>query len=288
VESRNFLVRGRWAVPSLKLRDGDVLFFYTLALFGVGAFVHILDVCSGNLDVCSGNGFFSLFEVSAGELLATVAIYFAVREIGTDILTGVDFAIVSISALFLLFPLRSSPFISATVAGLYFCCRRACNEHLQSVGQLWLAISCYELWGRVLFRLVSAPIIKLEAFVIATAGRFAGLGLDVDGIRITSDSGWYIFIREGCSSFHNVSLAVLIWLSLIKIGSAKLSRSMLPSLGLGIAGVICLNVLRILLMTPSREAFDFWHAGGGANLFTCFTLVAVAVPTAISIGLRHQ
>ncbi len=267
----------------LKLTDGDVLFVYTLALFAVGASVRLLSIYSSNRP-----GVSFLFEVNAGELLATFAIYCVIKEIDTAVLTRFDFAIVSISAMFFLLPDRSPPFVGATVAGLYFWRRRPYNEQLESVGQLWLAVSCYEIWGPFFFRLVSASIIKLEAFVVAAVGRFVGLGLELEGIRITSPNGWYVLIMEGCSSFHNVSLAFLVWLSLIKIGGAKLSRSKLPALGVGIVGVICLNVLRILLMTSREDTFHFWHDGHGATIFSCLTLMAIAVPTTISIRISNQ
>lgn len=79
---------------------------------------------------------------------------------------------------------------------------------------------------------------------------------------------------------------MLVWLSLIKLAGSKVSGSNLMALGIGILAIVCLNVLRILLMTPSEEAYHFWHEGGGATLFSCFTFGAIAGPT--SLSLREQ
>ncbi|MGH7783242.1 MAG: hypothetical protein ACREO5_05310, partial [Candidatus Binatia bacterium] len=275
--------QGRLAASPLKLTDADVLRFYTFALFAVGGVQRFLDAYSQGVQTAVS----SLFAVNAGELLAFVAIY-SVLKAKSDIvvLTRADFAVISVCAMFFLVPERTMPFAGATIAGVYFWRRRPYNAQLASAGQLWLAIALYETWGRVLFKIVSAPVILFEASVVAKAGQWIGAGLSLDGIRLYSAKGWFVFIMDGCSSFHNVSLAVLVWLSLVKLAGAKVRGSTLMALGVGILAIICLNVVRILLMTPSEEAFQFWHGGSGAIIFSCLTLAAIAVPATISLRLR--
>jgi len=176
-------------------------------------------------------------------------------------------------------------FLGATIAGLYFWLRRPHNAQLAQVGQLWLAISVYESLGRLFFKLVSAPIIQAEVSIIAKVGPLLGFAVSLDGIRLTSPNGWFIYILESCSSFHNVSLAILVWLSLVKLGRAEIRGRQLIALGAAILAIICLNVLRILLMTPSQEFFFFWHDGNGTIIFSCLTFLAVAVPTGASLRL---
>ena len=126
--------------------------------------------------------------------------------------------------MFFLFPKQSLPFVGATIAGVYFWRRRPYNAQLASAGQLWLAISVYRLWGRLFFQVVCAPIIEAEVFVIAKAGQLLGFGLSLDGICIISPNGWFVYVMEGCSSFHNASLAVLVWSSLGQFGQGQGER----------------------------------------------------------------
>jgi exosortase/archaeosortase family protein len=286
IASSKSLVQDRLAASALKLADADVLLFYTFALLAVGGVQRFLDAY---LHAAQRIAFdvAVTHEVNAGELLAFVAITSVLKsKIDTVHLSRVDFVIISACAMFFLLPKQSLPFVGATIAGLYFWRHRPYNAQLASVGQLWLAISVYRFWGRLFFQIVSAPLIQAEAFVIAKAGQLLGFGLSLDGIRIYSPNGWFVFILEGCSSFHNASLAVLVWLSLIKMAGARVSGSKLMALGAGILAIVCLNALRILLMTPSEEAYHFWHEGSGATLFSCFTLGAIAVPTILSLRLR--
>ncbi len=287
IASSKSLVQARLAALPLKLADADVLLFYTFALLAVGGIQRFLDAYlrgahRSAFDVAVSH------EVNAGELLAFVAIYSVLKsKIDTIRLSIVDFIIIAACAMFFLPPKPSLPFLGATIAGLYFWRRRPYNAQLASAGQLWLAISVYRFWGRQFFQIVSAPLIQGEAFIIAKAGELFGFGLSLDGIRLHSPNGWFVYILEGCSSFHNASLAVLICLSLIKLAGTKVSGSKLMALGVGILAIVCLNALRILLMTPSEEAYLFWHEGSGATLFSCFTLGAIAVPTILSLRLQR-
>ncbi len=286
IASGKSLVQARLASASLKLADADILLFYTFALFAVGGVQRFLDAY---LHAAQRTAFDAviLHEVNAGELLAFVALFSVLKSKAAAVrLSRVDLVIISACAMFFLFPKQSLPFVGATIAGVYFWRRRPYNAQLASAGQLWLAISVYRFWGRLFFQVVCAPIIQAEAFVIAKVGQLLGLGLSLDGIRINSPNGWFVYLMDGCSSFHNASLAVLVWLSLVKLAGSRVSGSKLMALGIGILAIVCLNALRILLMTPSEEAYLFWHEGSGATLFSCLTLGAIAIPTTISLRLR--
>ena len=119
--------------------------------------------------------------------------------------------------------------------------------------------------------------------VVSNFGQWLGYNLGLDGIVLVSQNGWSIFMMEDCSSFHNISLAVLVWLSLIKLGGAKATGLTVMALCAGITGIICVNGLRILLMTPSEAAYLFWHNGNGAIIFSCVTLAVIAFPTIASM-----
>jgi exosortase/archaeosortase family protein len=257
----------------VRLTDRAVLLFYTFALFVVTGFQRFLD-----RDPTS-----PLLDANAGEVLALIAIYTVLKP-NVAALSRLDLAVIAACAMFLLAPVSQHfVFVGATIAGLYLWLRRPDSPELRNVAQLWLAIAIYESWGRLFFKLVSAPIIQAEVFVIAKTGFLFGFPLSVDGIRLVSPNGWYIFILDACSSFHNASLAVLVWLSLIKISESEIRRPQWIALGAAILAIVGLNVFRILLMTSSPESHYFWHVGDGTIVFSILTLLAVAVPTIRSL-----
>lgn len=260
-------------LSKFKLTDKGVLLFYTFALFVITGFQRFLD-----RDPTA-----PMLDANAGEALALIAI-FTVLKPDVVVLSRVDLGVIATCALFFLAPVSQHfVFVGATIAGLYLWLRRSDSAQLTNVAQLWLAIAVYESWGRLFFKLVSAPVIQAEVSIIAKAGSLLGFPLGVDGIRLVSQSGWYIYVLDSCSSFHNASLAGLVWLSLIKLDESKIRGPQLMALGAAIAGVFFLNVIRILLMTSSREAHYFWHLGFGTIIFSILTLLAVVTPTIISL-----
>jgi exosortase/archaeosortase family protein len=228
-------------------------------------------------------------EGNAGEILGLIATWSVLRPGAKHIvLFNADFVAISLCSLLFLPPYAQTPFIALTIAALYFWVRRRGVPELVSAAQIWIAISCYETWGRSFFSIVSTPIIKLESKMVAAIGRLFHLGLESNSIVITAPSGWSVYVAEGCSSFHNLSLAFLIWLSLIKIAGAEpISRATLTALSGGVVMIIGLNGLRIVLMALSEENYNFWHNGQGAGIFSTLALAVIVAPTMFSLrGVR--
>ena len=269
------------AVFSLNLTDAHVVLLFAFAFLAVDGFQRFTDAYAQGVF----QAFASMFNTP--EFLALLAIYSVCKsKLQSIILSKFDFGMIAACALSLLLPNQSLPFIGATAAGIYFCRHSPRSVQLASVGQILLAISFYQLWGRLFFKIVSAPIIKAEVSVISKFGQSLGYNFGLDGIILVSPNGWSILMGDDCSSFHNISTAVLVWLSLIKLGGAKATGLTVMALCAGITGIICLNGLRILLMTSSEEAYLFWHNGNGAIIFSCVTFTVIAFPTIASIGLR--
>lgn len=260
---------------ALKFGDADILLLYSAALF----------VISGVQKFLEGASFNVLFEFNAGEMLALCAVYIVVKsKSGAIALTRTDLAVIAACSLFMLPPVSQHfAFFGASLAGLYFLLRKPRDSRLFDVGLLWLALSTYETFGRLLFKLISGPLMQLELFFIAKIGPWLGFSFVRDGIRLVSPSGWYVYMMEQCSSFHNISLALLIWLSLLKIASAEVRRPQFVALGVAIFSIILLNAFRVMLMTLSPPAHYFWHFGAGSLLFSSATFLAVALPTAVSL-----
>jgi exosortase/archaeosortase family protein len=280
--ARTFVSKSQTVFSRFALVDSDVLIIYSLALLVIASFQQFSEAMSDT--GLAPYRVRTLFELNAGELLTLIAVWSVVKSKQRPIvLSKLDLAVVAFCSLFFLTPMpQSSPFLGATLAGMYFWRWRR-NTHLASCGQLWLALSGYEVWGRAFFRIASDPIIRAETAVVAAIGQQLGFDLSLDGEMFRSPNGWSIYILDACSSFHNVSLAILVWLSLLKLSRSKVTHSALAALAVGVVGIIFLNVFRILLMTLSEQDYRFWHEGNGASVFSCLTLAAIALPTLISL-----
>ena len=190
---------------------------------------------------------------------------------------------ISGAALLLASPFSVHPaFAGAGLAGLWLMLRRRGDARLVAIGQLWLALGAYVSFGRLLFPLISEAIVRFELEFIAGYGRIAGFRLP-DGIPLVASDGWFITLIERSSSFDTLSLAVLLWLSLTRLAGADVRRRQLAALGVAVVSVLLLNATRLMLMTSARENYAFWHDGTGAVLVCAATVLAVLLPTAISL-----
>jgi hypothetical protein len=259
--------------------DRGVLIAFSLLLFVISAAHRHL--AAGT----PGTGGSPLLEANAGEVLAAAALVKVLisQRDRPLALAPFDLALLALASLAWLAPHQNLPFLAFTIAGLWALARRRSNPILLPAAQIWLAVSAYELWGRSLFKLTSSVIIEGETRVLASVGRVFYPGLQQDGIRLVASPDWFIYILEGCSAFHNLSLAVLVWVCLVRLADGRFGNAEAAALASGLAGVFTLNVTRILLMAPSRDAYVYWHEGQGAFLFSVLTLAVVAVPTLIAV-----
>lgn len=201
-------------------------------------------------------------------------------------LTRADVAILMLSALMWFVPEQHGIYLATTLAGIWFCLARRSDRQLVSLGQIWLALSIYELWGKLLFKLCYQMIEIVELSLIYRIGRFFYDGLRVDGPSLHVRGDWSVVLLEGCSSFHNLSLTVLVWLSILKIANRLCDVAAFRALGVSAGLVIAINIARILAMLPSREAFLFWHDGAGSSLVALASVAAAIVPILLHVERR--
>ncbi|TXN76096.1 hypothetical protein FV228_01680 [Methylobacterium sp. WL18] len=215
-----------------------------------------------------------------GEAFALAAILFLIiADRRKDMtLVGSDITVLLLSALAWFVPEQHGVYFATTLAGGWVLLKRRSDWRLAGIGQIWLALSVYELWGKLLFKVAYQTIEVVEVGLIYRVGRLFYGGLGVEGASLSVRTDWSIVILEGCSSFHNLSLTVLIWLSILKIAEQATSQTAFRALGMSACLVVAINVTRILLMLPSREAFIFWHDGAGSSLVALASVVVAIAP----------
>jgi hypothetical protein len=229
-----------------------------------------------------------LLEFHVGEafgLAAISAIAFSERREQLPLLRA-DVVILLVAALAWFVPEQHGIYLATTLVGSWLLLRGRSDRQLASIGQIYLALSVHEFWGKFLFKLAYQVIEVPEVGLIYQVGRIFFSGLEVDGASLSVRSDWSIVILEGCSSFHNLSLTVLIWLSIIRIAFAPVSRGALRALGVSAGSVVAINIARILAMLPSQAAYVFWHDGTGSTLVAFASVAASILPVVVCLERR--
>ena len=129
------------------------------------------------------------------------------------------------------------------------------------------------VWGHFVLALVGRFVLPIDG---ALAGLF-GQVVQTGNVLRFPDSNETMVIADGCSSLHNVTVALLLWATLTQLLEIRLSRA---SLGVCLAAIlanVAVNVVRLVTLVHHRAAFDYWHSGGGGALFAWAGLTASAV-----------
>ena len=196
-------------------------------------------------------------------------------------MTASDLLAIAVTGGAFAFPLRLAASVPLTVVGVKLLFRR--DPLASSFGQILLALAFYEWLGPAIFHLLSPWMLKLESIgvqaVLTPLGGFAR-----DDLVISTGGDHGIMIEEGCSAFQNVSLASLIWISLVKLETLTMRTAHLWICAAMAAATIALNTVRLALMAQSPSMFDFWHNGGGVPIVS-FTMLATMLLVCLG-GLR--
>jgi hypothetical protein len=270
---------GVGAVALPRSRDRDVLLVFLLglaiAICWRGPTTESLsDLSADFLKARSGVGAAELLAIA---VLGSLALRFGDRER----LTASDLLAIAATSVAFAFPLRLGASVPLTIVGVKLLFRR--DPLASSFGQILLALAFYEWLGPAIFHLLSPWVLKFESIAVqAVLTPMGGFARDDLVISTRGDHG--IMIEEGCSAFQNVSLASLIWISLVKLETLTMRTAHLWICAAMAAATIALNTLRLALMAQSPAMFDFWHNGDGVPIVS-FTMLATMLLICLG-GLR--
>ena len=167
--------------------------------------------------------------------------------------------------------------VLALGAAMFSWIRGRGDPKLRAAGVVLAALTIQEYWGHIVFDLFAVPLLHAETAVVGTLLHAARAGTVWQGNIITGPSGFGIVVYSGCSSFHNLSLAMLCWLTVSKLRNQDWrSRDLLTGCVIGAAMIAC-NVMRLCLMGWSPDLYEYWHNGLGAQIFAVGASVMVLV-----------
>jgi exosortase/archaeosortase family protein len=155
----------------------------------------------------------------------------------------------------------------ALAAAFFFWIRGREDLKLRAAGVVLAALAIQEYWGHIVFDFFALPLLRAETAVVGTLVQAARAGTVWQGNVITGPSGFSIIVYSACSSFHNLSLAMLCWLTVSKLRNQEWRTSdFVTGCVIGAAMIAC-NVMRLCLMAWSPDFYEYWHNGLGAQIF---------------------
>lgn len=149
------------------------------------------------------------------------------------------------------------------------------DRKLRAAGIVLAALSVQQYWAPIVFQLFALSLLRAETAVVGTMLQAARAGVVWQDNIITGPSGFGIVVYDRCSSFHNLSLAMLCWLTVSNLRSMN-SRAHDFVIGciVGLTMIFC-NVARLCLMAWNIDLYHYWHDGVGAQIFAVGASVTI-------------
>jgi hypothetical protein len=178
-----------------------------------------------------------------------------------------DFLIIAALCLPIFLPTSKMVWVAATGIALYLWLFNQGDPKVRAAGVVLAALSVQELWGHIFFNLVTFPLLRAETAVVGTLLAAARPGTVWHDNAITEPNGFGIVIINSCSSFHNLSLAMLCWLTVSRLRRQDWRvRDLVIGGAIGVT-MILFNVVKICLMAWNINLYHYWHDGIGAEMY---------------------
>jgi hypothetical protein len=194
--------------------------------------------------------------------------------------TGVDKAVCFIFMLICLLPSALICWCSLSLLCLYLSYRRRENTVLQA-GFILLAVVAIRIpLIQFCMSVFSSALLGIDAFFVAQLLSIFMDTVSFNGNIVYTKNEYSLAIMTGCSSFDNMSLALLLWLTLVCTHcSLGLKKRFTHAFILAVI-IIFTNTVRLSLMAWQENFYEFFHANSGLMLIE-ITLLMTAVIMAL-------
>jgi hypothetical protein len=154
----------------------------------------------------------------------------------------------------------------ATLTAAYLLITHDGDRNLRAAGGVLLAISAHLVWGPILFQFFTPELLRADA---ALVGEILGsLRPDIiwSGTTFSAPSGHSIVLVGACSSFNNVSTAVLACATITMLTRTEWIPRDIVTVAIASVVMILINAARLCLLAWSGALLLFWHEGAGAQI----------------------
>lgn len=151
-----------------------------------------------------------------------------------------------------------------------------------------LAVAIRDPVCQVFLNLFADQILSFDARLSGIILQLTGTEFSIDNNTISQTNGYSLLILTGCSAFHNLSLALLLWLSLSLFSNQKLITQDYLRAALLCIVVLGINGTRLALMATNHSWYLFLHDGNGALLIDALIVLQTLLFVRKGTGVEHR
>lgn len=181
---------------------------------------------------------------------------------------------------------RFSIGVIATVFAFYLLLDRGDRE-LKAASTVLLALSVHLVWGPIVFQFLTPELLRADAALVGSMLKLVRSDIVWNDTTFYATPDFAISLVGACSSFHNLSTAVLACVSATMFMRTGWTSRDIPRILVAIAIMIFMNDARICLLAWGPAAYAFWHDGAGAPLLE-FLMTATLLVIAFGGAARRS
>jgi hypothetical protein len=174
-------------------------------------------------------------------------------------------------------PYRFGPGLVATMMASYLLLAHAGQWNLKAAGALLLVLSVHLVWGPILFQLFTPELLYADAALIGGILKWLRPDIVWSGTTFFAPGGNAVSLIGACSSFNNVSSAVLACATIAMLTRTEWARRDIATIVVAGIAMILINATRICLFCWSGSSHLFWHDGAGAQILAIGETLVVLV-----------
>jgi hypothetical protein len=226
---------------------------------------------------------FNSFEISAIVLIACAAGVSFVLQDSRDEIRPMDFVVGAGSLVLVVLPIVALSWLALTALSLHMLLFTNPNSSRRRGAIILLATTMPMLWCRLFFECFSNSILKVDALMVGWL-----LGTDRVGNMVRfADGSEVLAIFPACSSFANMSLAFLSWVTLSQWVQHRWSPWDILWCLLIFTSVVAVNVTRLSLMGLSDWHYHTIHNNQWGETLTNTIMSGLVVGISV-LGVRRE
>ena len=188
------------------------------------------------------------------------------------LLTTPDRLVVAATFALALLPVVSAGSAGVLLAGGWLWLTGSQGSRSRRAGLVLLALTASLIWGHIVLMLIGERLVALDGSFVAWLAGTSATGNLVD----FEDGGRPMMIAYGCSSMHNLTMALQFWVAMTQLLRIPIGpKSLLIALAAVLANIM-VNGARLATIAHNRADCDYWHTGGGGTIFAWIAVITVA------------
>jgi exosortase/archaeosortase family protein len=163
-------------------------------------------------------------------------------------------------------PYRFATGLLVTATAGYILLFHQGDRNLNAAGIVLLAVAGQLVWAPIVFQLFTPELLHADAALVGELLAWLLPDIIWRGTTFIAPDGHTLVLVGACSSFNNVSSAVLACVAVTMLARPEWRRRDWVTVVIASVAMILVNSLRICLLTRSDASHLYWHNGVGEQI----------------------